>query len=106
METDDAFRVDLPVDEAWRVLTDDDRIVGCLPGVELGVSSRGVIHLASAARANANTSVGASPRNPARSGWNNVATKNGWSPCSIARTSPAASNARWRAPQGGSGGIC
>ena len=35
MEIDDSFRVDVPVDEAWRVLMDIERIAPCLPGAQL-----------------------------------------------------------------------
>ena len=31
MEINDSFRVDLPVEETWRVLMDIERIAPCLP---------------------------------------------------------------------------
>lgn len=47
MEIEDSFRVDLPVDETWRVLLDIERIAPCLPGAELqeiaGDEYRGVV---------------------------------------------------------------
>ncbi|MGZ4677742.1 MAG: SRPBCC family protein [Acidimicrobiia bacterium] len=47
MEINDSFRVDLPVDEAWRVLMDIERIAPCLPGAQLqeiaGDEYRGVV---------------------------------------------------------------
>src|SRR6476646_2967826 len=35
MEIENAFRVDVPVDEAWRVLLDLERIAPCMPGAQL-----------------------------------------------------------------------
>lgn len=47
MEISDSFRVDLPVDDAWRVLMDIERIAPCLPGAQLqeiaGEEFRGVV---------------------------------------------------------------
>src|SRR4051794_27347222 len=47
MEIQDSFRVDLPVDEAWRLLLDVERIAPCLPGAQLqeieGDEYRGVV---------------------------------------------------------------
>jgi uncharacterized protein len=47
MEIDNSFRVDVPVDEAWRVLLDLERIAPCLPGAQLqeieGDEYRGVV---------------------------------------------------------------
>jgi carbon monoxide dehydrogenase subunit G len=47
MEIKDSFRVDLPVDDAWRVLMDIERIAPCLPGAQLqeiaGDEYRGVV---------------------------------------------------------------
>src|SRR3954454_7650484 len=47
MEINDSFRVDLPVDETWRVLMDIERIAPCLPGAQLqeiaGEEFRGVV---------------------------------------------------------------
>lgn len=47
MQIDDTFRVDLPVDAAWRVLLDIERIAPCLPGAQLqeieGDEYRGVV---------------------------------------------------------------
>jgi carbon monoxide dehydrogenase subunit G len=47
MEIEDSFRVDVPVDEAWRVLLDIERIAPCLPGAQLqeiaGDEYRGVV---------------------------------------------------------------
>jgi carbon monoxide dehydrogenase subunit G len=35
MEIDDTFRVELPVDDAWRILLDLERVAPCLPGAQL-----------------------------------------------------------------------
>jgi carbon monoxide dehydrogenase subunit G len=47
VEIEDSFRVDLPVDDAWRVLMDIERIAPCLPGAQLqeiaGDEYRGVV---------------------------------------------------------------
>ena len=47
MEIEDSFRVDLPVDDTWRVLLDIERIAPCLPGAQLqeiaGEEYRGVV---------------------------------------------------------------
>ena len=47
MEINDSFRVDLPVEDAWRVLMDIERIAPCLPGAQLqeiaGEEYRGVV---------------------------------------------------------------
>ena len=47
MEIENSFRVDVPVDEAWRVLLDLERIAPCLPGAQLqeieGDEYRGVV---------------------------------------------------------------
>jgi carbon monoxide dehydrogenase subunit G len=47
MEINDAFRVELPVEETWRVLMDIERIAPCLPGAQLreiaGEEFRGVV---------------------------------------------------------------
>jgi carbon monoxide dehydrogenase subunit G len=47
MEINDSFRVDLPVEETWRVLMDIERIAPCLPGAQLqeiaGEEFRGVV---------------------------------------------------------------
>src|SRR4051794_26997481 len=47
MEIQDSFRVDLPVDEAWRLLLDIERIAPCMPGAQLqeieGDEFRGVV---------------------------------------------------------------
>lgn len=47
MQIDNSFRVDVPVDEAWRVLLDLERIAPCLPGAKLeeieGDEYRGVV---------------------------------------------------------------
>jgi carbon monoxide dehydrogenase subunit G len=47
MEIDDTFRVDVPLDEAWRILLDLERIAPCLPGAQLqeieGDEYRGVV---------------------------------------------------------------
>ncbi len=47
MQIDDWFRVDVPVDEAWRILLDIERIAPCLPGAQLqeieGDEYRGVV---------------------------------------------------------------
>ena len=47
MELTNRFRVDVPVDEAWIVLTDVERIAPCMPGAELqevaGDDFRGIV---------------------------------------------------------------
>ena len=47
MKIEDRFRVDVPVDEAWRVLLDVERIAPCMPGAQLqeveGDEYRGVV---------------------------------------------------------------
>jgi carbon monoxide dehydrogenase subunit G len=47
MQIEDSFRVDVPVDEAWRVLMDIERIAPCMPGAQLqeveGDEYRGVV---------------------------------------------------------------
>ncbi len=47
MDIDNSFRVEVPVDEAWRVLLDLERIAPCLPGAQLqeieGDEYRGVV---------------------------------------------------------------
>ena len=47
MQIDDTLRVDLPVEEAWKVLLDIERIAPCLPGAQLqeieGDEYRGVV---------------------------------------------------------------
>src|SRR6476619_2818829 len=47
MEINDSFRVDLPVEETWRVLMDIERVAPCLPGAQLqevaGDEYRGVV---------------------------------------------------------------
>jgi carbon monoxide dehydrogenase subunit G len=47
MQIDNSFRVDVPVDEAWTVLLDLERIAPCLPGAQLqeieGDEYRGVV---------------------------------------------------------------
>src|SRR3954462_9330339 len=47
MEINDSFRVDLPVEETWRVLMDIERIAPCMPGAQLqevaGDEYRGVV---------------------------------------------------------------
>ena len=47
MELSNEFRVNVPVDRAWAVLTDVERIAPCLPGAELqeveGDEYRGVV---------------------------------------------------------------
>lgn len=35
MQIEETFRVEVPVDEAWRILLDLERIAGCVPGAEL-----------------------------------------------------------------------
>ena len=35
MEFDNAFEVPVPVDEAWTILMDIERIAPCVPGAEL-----------------------------------------------------------------------
>ena len=47
MKIEDRFRVNLPVEQAWRVLLDIERIAPCMPGAELqevtGDEYRGVV---------------------------------------------------------------
>ena len=47
MDLNHEFTVSVPVDEAWRILTDVERIAPCLPGAELqeveGDTYRGVV---------------------------------------------------------------
>jgi carbon monoxide dehydrogenase subunit G len=47
MEINDSFRVNRPIDDAWKVLLDIERIAPCLPGAELqeveGDEYRGVV---------------------------------------------------------------
>src|SRR5689334_14613771 len=47
MKLENEFRVDVPVDEAWRILLDVERIAPCMPGAELqeieGDEYRGVV---------------------------------------------------------------
>ncbi|MBK5287928.1 MAG: SRPBCC family protein [Acidimicrobiia bacterium] len=47
MEIEDSFRVELPVEETWRMLLDIERIAPCLPGAQLqeiaGEEYRGVV---------------------------------------------------------------
>jgi carbon monoxide dehydrogenase subunit G len=47
MQIEHSFRVDVPVDEAWRVLMDIERIAPCMPGAQLqeveGDEYRGVV---------------------------------------------------------------
>lgn len=47
MQIEDSFRVDLPIDDAWRLLLDIERIAPCLPGAQLteieGDEYRGVV---------------------------------------------------------------
>jgi carbon monoxide dehydrogenase subunit G len=49
MDIDNSFRVEVPVDEAWRVLLDLERIAPCLPGAQLqeieGDEYRGVVKI-------------------------------------------------------------
>ena len=35
MKLENEFRVDVPVEEAWRVLLDVERIAPCMPGAQL-----------------------------------------------------------------------
>src|SRR2546425_7554150 len=47
MKLENEFRVDVPVDEAWKVLTDVERIAPCMPGAQLqeveGEEYRGIV---------------------------------------------------------------
>lgn len=49
MELTNEFRVDVPVDEAWNVLTDVERIAPCMPGAQLqeiaGDEYRGIVKI-------------------------------------------------------------
>ena len=44
MELENTFTVPVPVDEAWRVLLDIERIAPCLPGAALDTGRRGRLH--------------------------------------------------------------
>src|SRR4029077_11755775 len=47
MQITDQFRVDVPIDEAWHILLDIERIAPCMPGAQLqeveGDEYRGVV---------------------------------------------------------------
>ena len=47
MKIEDQFRVDVPIEEAWRVLLDVERIAPCMPGAQLqeieGDEYRGIV---------------------------------------------------------------
>jgi carbon monoxide dehydrogenase subunit G len=47
MQITDEFRVDVPIDEAWRILLDIERIAPCMPGAQLqeveGDEYRGIV---------------------------------------------------------------
>jgi carbon monoxide dehydrogenase subunit G len=47
MQIDETFRVDVPVDEAWKILLDLERLAPCMPGAQLqeveGDEYRGVV---------------------------------------------------------------
>lgn len=47
MKIEDQFRVDVPIDEAWKVLLDVERIAPCMPGAQLqeieGDEYRGIV---------------------------------------------------------------
>ena len=47
MKIEDQFRVDVPIDEAWSVLLDVERIAPCMPGAQLqeveGDEYRGIV---------------------------------------------------------------
>src|SRR3954467_12589027 len=47
MKLENEFRVDVPVEEAWRVLLDVERIAPCMPGAQLqeveGDEYRGIV---------------------------------------------------------------
>src|SRR3954470_14748725 len=47
MQIDNSFQVDVPVEEAWQVLLDLERIAPCLPGAQLqeieGDEYRGIV---------------------------------------------------------------
>ena len=49
MKIEDEFRVDVPVDEAWKVLLDVERIAPCMPGAQLqeveGDEYRGIVKI-------------------------------------------------------------
>src|SRR5438046_8104241 len=49
MELTNEFRVDVPVEEAWTILTDVERIAPCMPGAELqeiqGEEYRGIVKI-------------------------------------------------------------
>ncbi len=49
MKIEDQFRVDVPIDEAWKVLLDLERIAPCLPGAQLteveGDEHRGTVKI-------------------------------------------------------------
>ena len=47
MKIEDSFRVSVPVEEAWNVLLDVERIAPCMPGAQLqeveGDEYRGIV---------------------------------------------------------------
>jgi carbon monoxide dehydrogenase subunit G len=49
VKIEDEFQVDVPVDEAWNVLLDVERIAPCLPGAQLqeveGDEYRGIVKI-------------------------------------------------------------
>src|SRR5436189_5965764 len=49
MKLENEFRVDVPIEEAWRVLLDVERIAPCMPGADLqeveGDEYRGVVRV-------------------------------------------------------------
>ena len=49
MKIEDEFRVDVPIDEAWKVLLDVERIAPCMPGAQLqeieGDEYRGIVKI-------------------------------------------------------------
>jgi len=49
MKIEDEFRVDVPIDEAWKVLLDLERIAPCMPGAQLqeveGDEYRGIVKI-------------------------------------------------------------
>ena len=49
MKIEDEFRVDVPIEEAWKVLLDVERIAPCMPGAQLqeieGDEYRGIVKI-------------------------------------------------------------
>ncbi len=70
MKIEDEFRVDVPVDEAWKVLLDVERIAPCMPGAQLqeieGDEYRGIVKVKVGTRSPRSTRVRRASRKPTR----------------------------------------